>query len=83
MISQLQLSAAARQLVYSPRNALVKVSEHTSVYRGFSITRLKHNKINPITRYQVSQGDQSYGKFDAQAQATAYVDQLHQMRNAS
>ncbi|OWF78939.1 hypothetical protein B4900_11835 [Yersinia rohdei] len=62
---------------------MVNVSEHTSVYRGFSITRLKRNKINLITRYQVSQGDQSYGKFDAQAQATAYVDQLHQMRNVS
>nr|WP_074007588.1 hypothetical protein [Yersinia aleksiciae] len=82
-MSPLQLSAAARQLVYSPCHALVKVSEHTCVYRGFSITRLKRNKINLITRYQVSQGDQSYGKFDAQAQATAYVDQLHQMRNVS
>lgn len=83
MISPLQLSTAASQLVYNPCHALVKVSEHTCVYRGFSITRLKRNKINLITRYQVSQGDQSYGKFDAQAQATAYVDQLHQMRNVS
>lgn len=68
---------------FNPIFAVVKVSEHTCVYRGFSITRLKRNKITPITRYQVSQGDHSYGKFDAQAQATAYVDQLHQMRNAS
>ncbi|MCB5316342.1 hypothetical protein LH413_02340 [Yersinia massiliensis] len=59
---------------------MVKVSEHTCVYRGFSITRLKRNKINLITRYQVSQGDQSYGKFDAQAQATNYIDRLHEMR---
>ncbi|MHA3400630.1 hypothetical protein [Yersinia enterocolitica] len=65
----------------SPCNVLVKVSEHICVYRGFSIIRLKRNKITLMTRYQVSQSNQSYGKFDAQAQATAYIDQLHQMRN--
>ncbi|MBS0055553.1 hypothetical protein KEM40_08865 [Yersinia sp. Marseille-Q3913] len=81
----LAISATKRLLeeAFNPIFAVVKVSEHTSVYRGFSITRLKRNKITPITRYHVSQGDHSYGKFDAQAQATAYVDQLHQMRNAS
>ncbi|EPP7680991.1 TPA: hypothetical protein ACPZQ5_004312 [Yersinia enterocolitica] len=64
----------------NPICAVVKVSEHTSVYRGFSITRLKRNKITTITRYHVSQGDHSYGKFDAQAQATDYIDRLHKMR---
>ncbi|EPN8207697.1 hypothetical protein ACT3PL_002461 [Yersinia enterocolitica] len=65
---------------FNPICAVVKVSEHTSVYRGFSITRLKRNKITTITRYHVSQGDHSYGKFDAQAQATDYIDRLHKMR---
>lgn len=65
---------------FNPICAVVKVSEHTSVYRGFSITRLKRNKITLITRYHVSQGDHSYGKFDAQAQATDYIDRLHKMK---
>lgn len=63
-----------------PMYALTVISNHTSAYRGFSITRLKRNKRNPITRYHVRQGDESYGKFDAQAQATEYIDQLYEMR---
>lgn len=58
--------------------ALVKVSEHTNLYRGFSITRLPRKALNPVTRYHVSQGDQSYGKFDAQAEATGYIDELYE-----
>lgn len=65
-------------------HALIKVSTHTSIYRGFSITKLPRKKLNPVTRYRVSQGDQSYGKFDAQAEATGYIDQLYrQRRNAA
>lgn len=67
-------------LPHSPMYALTVISNHTSAYRGFSITRLKRNKRNPITRYHVRQGDESYGKFDAQAQATEYIDQLYEMR---
>ncbi|UAN50102.1 hypothetical protein KGP26_20480 [Serratia sp. JSRIV002] len=66
-----------------PAHALTKVSEHTNVYRGFGITRLPRNKFQPVTRYHVSQGDQSYGKFDAQAQATGYIDELYQQREGT
>ncbi|BEM82117.1 hypothetical protein SME41J_14410 [Serratia marcescens] len=59
-------------------HALLKVSEHTNLYRGFSITRLPRKALNPVTRYHVSQGDQSYGKFDAQAEATGYIDGLYE-----
>ncbi|WP_174634659.1 hypothetical protein [Yersinia thracica] len=62
--------------------ALTVISDHTSAYRGFSITRLKRNKRNPITRYHVRQGDESYGKFDALAQAIEYIDELHDIRNS-
>ncbi|HDL6888160.1 TPA: hypothetical protein PXL93_004164 [Yersinia enterocolitica] len=59
---------------------LSRISDHTSTYRGFSITRLKRNKRNPITRYHVRQGNESYGKFDAQAEATKYIDELYEMK---
>lgn len=62
--------------------ALVKVSEHTNLYRGFSITRLPRKALNPVTRYHISQGDQSYGKFDAQAEATGYIDRLYEKRDS-
>lgn len=65
---------------YGPIYALTVISDHTSAYRGFSITRLKRNKRNPVTRYHVRQGNESYGKFDAQAQATEYIDELYEMR---
>lgn len=55
--------------------AITKLSEHSSLYRGFTIT--KNRKAVRTARYQVSQGDQSYGKFDAQAQATNYIDRLY------
>ncbi|MBH2895386.1 GPO family capsid scaffolding protein [Serratia marcescens] len=58
-------------------HAIIQLSAHTSIYRGFSITKLPRKKMNPVTRYRVSQGDQSYGKFDAQAEATHYIDNLY------
>lgn len=64
-------------------HALIKVSEHTSVYRGFSITRCPRTATNPITRYRISQGDQSFGLFDALGQATSYINELHGMRNSA
>ncbi|HDL7091672.1 TPA: hypothetical protein PXM39_003163 [Yersinia enterocolitica] len=70
----------AQKLIKTVSHGLTVISDHTSAYRGFSITRLKRNKRNPITRYHVRQGDESYGKFDAQAQATEYIDRLYEMR---
>ncbi|CNI12204.1 hypothetical protein [Yersinia pekkanenii] len=66
----------------APIRALNRISNHTYSYCGFLITCNKRSKINPITRYRVRQGDESYGKFDALAQALEYIDTLHEMRNA-
>jgi hypothetical protein len=65
------------------QHSIVKVSEHTSVYRGFSVTKLPRKALQPVTRYLVRQGDQSYGKFDAQALATGYIDKLYQQREGT
>ncbi|WP_052234735.1 hypothetical protein [Pectobacterium carotovorum] len=64
-------------------HALIKVSEHTSVYRGFSIICCTRTATNPITRYRVRQGDQSFGLFDALGQATSYINELHGMRDSA
>lgn len=56
------------------------ISTHSSLYRGFTIIKLPRKAVQPITRYQVWQGDHSFGKFDAQAEATSYVDSLYQQR---
>lgn len=58
------------------------LSNHSSVYRGFVIVRRPRNKLQPVTRYLVSMGDQSYGHFDAQAQATSFIDDLFSERDA-
>nr|WP_237613356.1 hypothetical protein [Pectobacterium parmentieri] len=64
-------------------HALIKLSEHTSIYRGFSIIRYPRTATNPITRYRISQGDQSFGLFDALGQATEYINRLHDMRGCT
>lgn len=74
------LDALVHELV---THTLVKVSEHTSVYRGFSITRLPRKKMNPVTRYHVWQGDQSYGKFDALAEAIGYINGLYEQKGVT
>ncbi|MBI6182423.1 hypothetical protein JEQ07_18770 [Serratia proteamaculans] len=61
--------------------AIAKLSEHSSLYRGFTIT--KNRKAVRTARYQVSQGDLSFGKFDAQAQATHYIDWLHSQKDVA
>lgn len=62
-------------------HAILRLSEHSSLYRGFTIT--KNRKAVRTARYQVSQGDLSFGKFDAQAQATHYIDWLYSQREAA
>ncbi|HDL7205435.1 TPA: hypothetical protein ACVBYD_004581 [Yersinia enterocolitica] len=77
------LENLACELIQSaPICALNRISNHTYSYRGFLITRIDRNKINPITRYHIHQGDESYGKFDALAQAIEYIDELHDIRNS-
>jgi len=64
-------------------NHIVKpISAHSSVYRRFLIVREPRNKTRLVTRYSVSQGDDCYGKFDALAQATAFIDGLFNERAA-
>jgi hypothetical protein len=59
------------------QHAIIKLSQHSSIYRGFTIVCLPRNKLNPVTRYQVRRGDDAFGKFDAQALATGYIDDLY------
>ncbi|MGA7588668.1 MAG: hypothetical protein WCB03_21950 [Rouxiella badensis] len=63
--------------------SIKEVSRHSSIYRGFIITRRPKTVINKITRYEVALIEQSFGLFDAQAQATRYIDELHQRKGES
>lgn len=55
-----------------------KISTHSSLYRGFTIVKLPGNTLNPITRYHVMKEKDSFGKFDAMAEATQYIDNLYE-----
>lgn len=59
---------------------LIQLSRHSSSYRGFLIIQRHKTVINLITRYEVTLSDQSFGLFDAQAQATGYIDELHKQK---
>lgn len=63
--------------------AIIKISRRSSRYRGFVITHRPRTVTNPIPRYVVSLGDQSFGLFDAQALATGYIDQLYTDREVA
>lgn len=63
-------------MIYS----IKELSRHSSIYRGFSIVRRPATVLNKITRYEVTLSEQSFGLFDAQAQATGYIDQLHEQK---
>lgn len=58
-------------------SAILKLSEHTSIYRGFTLVRLPSNKIHHFTRYRVYQNDQSFGLFDNQPLAVKFIDDLY------
>jgi hypothetical protein len=65
-------------------HSIREISRHSSIYRGFIITLRPKTVISKITRYEVTLGEQSFGLFDAQAQVTGYIDELHsQKRKAS
>ncbi|CRL65430.1 hypothetical protein BN1805_03345 [Proteus vulgaris] len=53
-----------------------QITEHSFMYRGFTIIKLPRKAVTPITRYHVWLDDQSFGKFDAMAEATHYIDLL-------
>ena len=53
-----------------------QITEHSFMYRDFTIIKLPRKAVTPITRYHVWLDDQSFGKFDAMAEATKYIDLL-------
>ncbi|WP_371746007.1 hypothetical protein [Proteus mirabilis] len=53
-----------------------QITEHSFMYRGFTIIKLPRKAVTPITRYHVWLDDQSFGKFDAMAEAMHYIDLL-------
>nr|WP_145499122.1 hypothetical protein [Yersinia bercovieri] len=59
---------------------LTTASRNKTPYRGFVINFRRRTAINLLNRYEVFLGEQSFGLFDAQAQATDYIDRLHEMR---
>ncbi|WGL94639.1 hypothetical protein [Arsenophonus nasoniae] len=56
---------------------LKQISTHSFGYRNFTIIKLPRKVVNPITRYHVWLDDHSFGKFDALAEATKYIDKLY------
>ena len=57
-------------------HSIREISRHSSIYRGFLITRRPKTVISKIARYEIKFDEQSFGLFDAQAQATGYIDNL-------
>jgi len=60
--------------------SIQELSRHSSIYRGFIITRRPKTVISKIARYEVTLGEQSFELFDAQAQATGYINELHNQK---
>ena len=58
-----------------------QITEHSFMYRGFTIIKLPRKAVTPITRYHVWLDDQSFGKFDAMAEAVKYIDGLRKAKN--
>lgn len=61
--------------------SLVRYKSHYYIYRGFNIYVLPRNVTRKITQYHVMLSDgadsfNSFGKVDALAQATGFIDSL-------
>ncbi|WP_342221603.1 hypothetical protein [Candidatus Fukatsuia endosymbiont of Tuberolachnus salignus] len=56
------------------------ISRHSQEYRGFTLVRLPRTAAQPMIRYHLWLGDQSFGKVDTLVQATDYINQLHQTK---
>lgn len=59
-----------------------QISTHSQAYRGFIIITLPRNATQKVTLYHVTLPDgvdscHSFGKFDALAEATEFIDRLH------
>lgn len=59
---------------------LIQLSNHSYIYRGFTLIVLPKKAMQPVMRYHVKHGDQSFGKFDAQVKAINYIDYLFMQR---
>ena len=60
-----------------------QLSTHSFSYRYFQIIKLPAKAMNPVTRYNVQRGDNSFGLFDSMIQATKYIDSLYGDKNDS
>lgn len=59
-----------------------QISTHNAIYRGFDIKTLPRRAHRGKTQYLVTLSDgtddcHSFGKFDALAEATEFIDRLH------
>lgn len=60
---------------------LIRYKSHCSIYRGFSVHKLPRNATRKITQYCVTLGDDSFGKFDALAEAIRFIDGLFKFKS--
>lgn len=60
---------------------LIRYKSHCSIYRGFSVRKLPRNATRKITQYRVTLGDDSFGKFDALAEAIRFIDGLFKFKS--
>ncbi|EME4037975.1 TPA: hypothetical protein I8608_000333 [Morganella morganii] len=60
---------------------LISYKSHCSIYRGFSVHKLPRNATRKITQYRVTLGDDSFGKFDALAEAIRFIDGLFKFKS--
>ncbi|MHA6283582.1 hypothetical protein ACX3SL_10635 [Morganella morganii] len=60
---------------------LIRYKSHCSIYRGFSVHKLPRNATRKITQYRVTLGDDSFGKFDALAEAIRFIDGLFKFKS--
>ncbi|MFQ6288014.1 hypothetical protein ACLMPM_21880 [Yersinia enterocolitica] len=60
--------------------ALTTASRNKTLYRGFTINFRRRTAVNLLNRYEVFLGEQSFGLFDSQAQATGFINQLYTER---
>ena len=60
-----------------------QLSTHSFSYRYFQVIKLPAKTMNPVTRYNVQRGDNSFGLFDSMKEATQYIDSLYGDKNVS
>ncbi|CAM3264908.1 MULTISPECIES: hypothetical protein [Yersinia] len=61
-------------------HSITPISKNSKGYRSFVLAYRRSTAINPIARYEVLLGDQSFGYFYSQSLATQYIDWLYSQR---